>query len=346
MQNQALLDTFTELVDRYEQHQGYIQRAREQASRFSQKIVEKVVRDHTAKATTVASEVNPYLKELRDAIALVDRDRKKVTEDRNGQQTAIEELELRRAIGELEDHEFQGEADGINSKLSEIQRRLDGLTEEYQALTEARDRWKTLYREPDVAADTRGREISRDIPPIKGTEPREEAIDDDDLGDMDSASANEHEGAIEIGASEDEDESPGVRVDWEDEPDQMGDMAEDMVEGAPIEVSRSKTEPSSNGGKAAAVLLYQEGTPEEQTYPIDGDVLTIGRSRTNHVQVKNDSKVSRVHAKVYKRDGAFYIEDNKSSNGTLVNGELITERRLFGGEELIIGETFFRFQMA
>ncbi len=341
MQNQALLDTFTELVDRYEQHQGFIQRAREQSSRFSAKIVDKVVRDHTAKASAIGNEVGPYLKELRDAIALIDRDRKKVTDDRNGQQTAIEELELRRAIGELEDSDFQGEADGINSKLTEIQRRLDALTEEYQALTEARDRWKTLYREPD--ASERGREISRDVPPVKG-ELRQESLDDDDLGVM--AAGSEDDGAIEIGASEDEDEPPGVRVDWEDEPDQMGDMAEDMVEGAPIEVSRSKTEPSSNGAKAAAVLLYQEGTPEEQTYPIDGDVLTIGRSRTNHVQVKNDSKVSRVHAKVYKREGAFYIEDNKSSNGTLVNGELITERRLFGGEELIIGETFFRFQMA
>jgi hypothetical protein len=344
MQNQALLDTFTELVDRYEQHQGYIQRAREQSSRFSAKIVDKVVRDHTAKASAVANDVSPHLKELRDAIALVDRDRKKVTDDRNGQQTAIEELELRRAIGELEDDDFQGEADGINAKLSEIQRRLDGLTEEYQALTEARDRWKQLYREPE-AADTRPREISRDVPPVK-SEPREEVVDDDDLDDMDDVAASEHDDAIEIGESDDEDDSPGVRVDWDDEPDQMGDLAEDMVEGAPIEVSRSKTEPTSNGAKAAAVLLYQEGTPEEQTYPIDGDVLTIGRSRTNHVQVKNDSKVSRVHAKVYKRDGAFYIEDNKSSNGTLVNGELITERRLFGGEELIIGETFFRFQMA
>ena len=332
MQNQALLDTFTELVDRYEQHQGYIQRAREQASRFSAKIVDKVVRDHTAKSSTVASEVGPYLKELRDAIALLDRDRKKVTEDRNGQQTAIEELELRRAIGELEDREFAGEADGINGKLNDIQRRLDGLTEEYQALTEARDRWKTLYREP---------EAGREIPPVKG-EPRADSVDDDDLDDISAASQHE---AIEIGASEDEDESPGVRVDWEDEPDQMGEMAEDIVEGAPVEVSGNRTDASS-GAKAAAVLLYQEGTPEEQTYPIDGDVLTIGRSRTNHVQVKNDSKVSRVHAKVYKRDGAFYIEDNKSSNGTLVNGELITERRLFGGEELIIGETFFRFQMA
>jgi hypothetical protein len=282
MQNQALLDTFTELVDRYEKHQGYIQRAREQSSRFSAKIVDKVVRDHTAKSGAVATEVGPYLKELRDAIALIDRDRKKVTDDRNGQQTAIEELELRRAIGELEENDFQGEADGINGKLAEIQRRLDALTEEYQALTEARDRWKTLYREPD-ASEARGREISREVPPVKGETPREESIDDDDLGVI--SAGPEDDGGIEIGASEDE--NPGVRVDWEDEPDQMGDMAEDMVEGAPIEVSRSKTEPSSNGAKAAAVLLYQEGTPEEQTYPIDGDVLTIGRSRTNHVQVKN-----------------------------------------------------------
>ena len=29
----------------------------------------------------------------------------------------------------------------------------------------------------------------------------------------------------------------------------------------------------------------------------------------------------------------------------MVNGELISERRLFGGEELVIGETFFRFRV-
>jgi pSer/pThr/pTyr-binding forkhead associated (FHA) protein len=55
--------------------------------------------------------------------------------------------------------------------------------------------------------------------------------------------------------------------------------------------------------------------------------------------------VSRFHCKLFRRSGNFYIEDNKSSNGTLVNGELITERRLFGGEEVIIGETFFRFRI-
>ena len=93
------------------------------------------------------------------------------------------------------------------------------------------------------------------------------------------------------------------------------------------------------------MLLYQEGTAEEQIYPFTGEVMSLGRGRDNDVQVKNDSKVSRYHCKLYRRGPNFYIEDNKSANGTLVNGELITERRLFGGEEVIIGETFFRFRI-
>jgi len=98
-------------------------------------------------------------------------------------------------------------------------------------------------------------------------------------------------------------------------------------------------------GQRRALLLYQEGTAEEQIYPFTGDTLTIGRGRENDIQIKNDSKVSRYHCRIARRVNNFYIEDVKSSNGTLVNGELITERRLFGGEEVIIGETFFRFRI-
>jgi len=113
------------------------------------------------------------------------------------------------------------------------------------------------------------------------------------------------------------------------------------IEGAEIDISTG----DDGADNRRALLLYQEGTPEEQIYPFTGDVITIGRGRDNDIQIKNDSKVSRYHCKVYRRGSNFYIEDNKSSNGTLVNGELITERRLFGGEEVIIGETFFRFRI-
>ena len=55
--------------------------------------------------------------------------------------------------------------------------------------------------------------------------------------------------------------------------------------------------------------------------------------------------MSRYHCKLFRRGNNFYVEDIKSSNGTLVNGELITDRRLFGGEEIVVGETYFRFRI-
>ncbi|MFN9938346.1 MAG: FHA domain-containing protein, partial [bacterium] len=65
------------------------------------------------------------------------------------------------------------------------------------------------------------------------------------------------------------------------------------------------------------MLLQLEGQADEQIYPFTSDALTIGRGRDNDIQIKNDSKVSRFHCKLFKRGGHYYVEDNKSSNGTL-----------------------------
>ena len=45
------------------------------------------------------------------------------------------------------------------------------------------------------------------------------------------------------------------------------------------------------------------------------------------------------------KGGDYFIKDYGSSNGTQVNGELIQERQLLGGEELTIGETLYRFRL-
>jgi hypothetical protein len=119
------------------------------------------------------------------------------------------------------------------------------------------------------------------------------------------------------------------------------------VSGGEVEVEIGGDGKSAEGdaGARRALLIYQESTAEEQIYPFTNDQLTIGRGRENDIQIKNDSKVSRYHCKLFRRGNNFYVEDIKSSNGTLVNGELITDRRLFGGEEIVIGETYFRFRI-
>jgi len=166
--------------------------------------------------------------------------------------------------------------------------------------------------------------------------------DDGDAGEevelnlVDGGDSGE-EGADEIGIDLD--------VGGGDDGDDDGEPAEDDESDKAGADDDASEDASGEDDTRRALLLYQEGTADEQIYPFTGEVLTVGRGRDNDIQIKNDSKVSRFHCKLFRRGGNFYVEDNKSSNGTLVNGELITERRLFGGEEVIIGETFFRFRI-
>src|SRR5438105_10697785 len=55
---------------------------------------------------------------------------------------------------------------------------------------------------------------------------------------------------------------------------------------------------------------------------IEGDSLTIGSALGNDVLL-NHPTVSRTHAGICEIEGAFWIKNLSSSNGTIVNGALI-----------------------
>jgi ABC transport system ATP-binding/permease protein len=66
--------------------------------------------------------------------------------------------------------------------------------------------------------------------------------------------------------------------------------------------------------------------------------VTIGRAKTNNVVV-NDALASRVHAVLVFSSTGLEIRDNNSSNGTFVNGTLITRAMLRDGDIVTIGNT-------
>ena len=65
---------------------------------------------------------------------------------------------------------------------------------------------------------------------------------------------------------------------------------------------------------------------------------TIGRAKTNNVVVE-DALASRVHAVLVAGPAGLEIRDNHSSNGTFVNGALITSAMLRDGDVVTIGNT-------
>jgi pSer/pThr/pTyr-binding forkhead associated (FHA) protein len=55
-----------------------------------------------------------------------------------------------------------------------------------------------------------------------------------------------------------------------------------------------------------------------------GDELTVGRAGGCQVTLEGDNYVSQLHARVFRRDGQFYVEDLGSTNGTYVNRKKVT----------------------
>lgn len=73
-----------------------------------------------------------------------------------------------------------------------------------------------------------------------------------------------------------------------------------------------------------------------------GSSLTIGRA-IDCGFVIDDSAASRHHLEVFPKGDGYRWKDLGSTNGTMLNGNLMREGLLTNGDELQIGETVFRF---
>jgi hypothetical protein len=93
------------------------------------------------------------------------------------------------------------------------------------------------------------------------------------------------------------------------------------------------------GGVGAGSLLLPNGdriTLGERT-------LSIGRSTECDIVIP-DTNVSRRHAEIRPTIDGFNLVDLGSTNGSLVNGERVTQRELREGDELAFGNTRLVFQ--
>jgi pSer/pThr/pTyr-binding forkhead associated (FHA) protein len=70
------------------------------------------------------------------------------------------------------------------------------------------------------------------------------------------------------------------------------------------------------------------------------DEFVIGRSIAGAGRLDGDIEISRRHARIFRADGGFLVEDLGSTNGTLFNGRRIDKPELLGvGDELQMGGT-------
>lgn len=100
-----------------------------------------------------------------------------------------------------------------------------------------------------------------------------------------------------------------------------------------------------NVPQRAAVRARLTSTMTNRAYDLATTRVLIGRETNNDIVV-NDLNASRQHAEIhYEPQGVWVITDLGSTNGTLVNGQMVQRRGLQEGDRITIGITDFIFSL-
>lgn len=112
----------------------------------------------------------------------------------------------------------------------------------------------------------------------------------------------------------------------------------------PAAVAAPKKNNRAKRGVPSKLVVLEPKVRKGSAYPVKTE-LTLGRAPTCSIGIPDDTFASQLHTRVFPRDGAIWVEDLGSTNGTHVNGARLTAPlQLAVGDRLQIGSTIFEAQ--
>jgi predicted ATPase len=99
--------------------------------------------------------------------------------------------------------------------------------------------------------------------------------------------------------------------------------------------------------RGSAFVVFHDQTGKQHIVDLDDheSAVTVGRRLENDVALSWDSEVSRAHARLLREEEGWILVDEASRNGSYLNGQRITDRRLLrDGDVLRFGDTVVLFR--
>jgi diguanylate cyclase (GGDEF)-like protein len=100
--------------------------------------------------------------------------------------------------------------------------------------------------------------------------------------------------------------------------------------------------PKAEGGEACLVLIYPAGPDMGRRWELGTDEIVVGRGADCDILIDRDS-VSRRHARVFRVDDQWFVEDLGSTNGSYINDVPIQRSPLRDSDYVKIGAAIFKF---
>ncbi len=115
----------------------------------------------------------------------------------------------------------------------------------------------------------------------------------------------------------------------------QGTTATYVIDPATGELRPVEVEDVTSGG--GALVIRSGGGRVGQSFPLSGQRMRIGRTPEAEIFL-DDVTVSRDHASLVHRQGAWHLDDSGSLNGTYVNRKRIDSHQLSDGDEVQVGK--------
>ncbi len=101
---------------------------------------------------------------------------------------------------------------------------------------------------------------------------------------------------------------------------------------------KPKTKPASRGKVPSAVVVHIPGGKKSGSYPLT-EAVSVGRGERCTIKL-DDTYVSQMHARLFGRDGAWFVEDLGSTNGTFLNERKVSAPvQVRAGDVVRVGKT-------
>ena len=85
-----------------------------------------------------------------------------------------------------------------------------------------------------------------------------------------------------------------------------------------------------------------QGPERALLIPLAGEAMHVGRGLSAELRL-DDNSVSRRHAILVPRPSGARILDDRSANGTFVNGRRVQQAELSNGDVIVLGRVVLRF---
>jgi len=186
-------------------------------------------------------------------------------------------------------------------------------------------------RVPSLADEDEDRANTEEIPAFTGEEEAEPTLAEDDGPPEDlSDTEEEGEGALVFGDAPVDSAGPTF----------VGDLpaAEEPADGK-TEILPLQEEEAAPEAVPVLTVETAEGSSDVE---VVRDRFVIGRAPGSDVVVP-DQAISRSHAALEKRSDGWYLIDLGSGNGTILNGERISEAQILDGDVFTVGNADVTF---